>query len=84
MSSISSWMVCDVSRASLVFFGITLMAVHFPGLDASASPALTVPVILSVVIKCSEHIHFNVYCYIKMYYLIWHNMQDECSSSVIV
>ena len=31
VSSILLWIAYDVSRASLVFFGITLMAVHFPG-----------------------------------------------------
>ena len=28
------WMAYGVSQASLVFFGITLMAVHFPGLNS--------------------------------------------------
>ena len=34
VSSILLWMAYDVSQASLVLFGITLMAVHFPGLNS--------------------------------------------------
>ena len=34
VSCILLWMTYDVSQASLVFFGITLMAVHFPGLNS--------------------------------------------------
>ena len=34
VSSILLWITYDVVRASLGFFGITLMAMHFPGLNS--------------------------------------------------
>ena len=48
VSSILLWMAYDVSRTSLVFFGITLMAVHFPGLNSICQSFPTVPVMTHV------------------------------------